>query len=355
MTTATSAIAVPAAPWRPFSAGRPFVSTAFDYLLIGGGLSLVVLTALVAAPAAPAWIFLRQNVWTLVLLSNTPHFAGSTVRLYTKEGAFRDLPFVTMGLPFVMLLLLAMALLQPVFGAGLVNVYLLWSPFHYAAQTYGLSVMYACRAGRVPTLTERRLLRASCLVPFVHAMVGGLGDFLLPAWAAASPLVHTVRQKGQAPLAAAAVAMTLIALFYMVRRQRPVPFIVPVLLASNAAWLIFAGYTGAFAVALVTVFHGLQYLAILCIFHARERVARPGNARPAWHHVGGFYLVCLALGYLLFQAWPLGIEFLGPTRAESLLLVVAIINIHHFVVDGFIWKLRRDPNYAVVTGQPAPA
>ena len=290
-----------------------------------------------------------------MLFSNSAHFAGSTVRLYTKEGSWRQLPFVTMVLPLVMLVVLAAALVQPLLGAGLVNVYLLWSPFHYASQTYGLSVMYACRAGRVPTLAERRLLRASCLVPFLHTALGGLGDFLVPSWAAGSPLVQAVRSGGQAPVALVAVALPLATLIYLVRRERPVPLIVPVLLASNAAWLIFAGYSGAFAVALVTVFHGVQYLAILCVFHAREGAARALDARPAWQRVGRFYLMCLALGYLLFQALPGGVEFLGATHAESVLLVVAVINLHHFLVDGFIWKLRRDPNYAVVTGQAAPA
>ena len=74
---------------------------------------------------------------------------------------------------------------------------------------------------------------------------------------------------------------------------------------------------------------------------------------PAWQHVGRFYLLCLALGYLLFQALPGGVEFLGATHAESVLLVVAVINLHHFLVDGFIWKLRRDQNYVVVTGVAA--
>jgi hypothetical protein len=34
--------------------------------------------------------------------------------------------------------------------------------------------------------------------------------------------------------------------------------------------------------------------------------------------------------------------------------VTAVINIHHFVVDAYIWRLRRDPNYRIVTGtEPA--
>ena len=357
MTAVAAAAATlgPKATPSAFSVGRPFVCGVFDYLLIGGGLSLVVLAAAWATPEAGAWGFLRQHVWTLVLFSNSAHFAGSTVRLYTKPGSFRDLPFVTMVLPLVMLMALAGGLLQPVFGAALVNVYLLWSPYHYASQTYGLGVMYACRAGRVPTLAEKRLLRASCLVPFVHTALGGLGDFLLPSWAAGFSLAQAVRQGGQTLVVAVAVALPLATLFFMLRRERPVPFIVPVLLASNAAWLIFAGYSGAFAVALVTVFHGVQYLAILCVFHARESQAKTRTPRVPWPQVGRFYLLCLALGYLLFQALPGGLVFLGATHAESVLLAVAVINLHHFWVDGFIWKLRRDQNYAVVTGEPAPA
>ena len=49
------------------------------------------------SPSLRGW--LQTNLWTLVLLSNSAHFAGSTVRLYTKPGSYRDLPFLTMGLP----------------------------------------------------------------------------------------------------------------------------------------------------------------------------------------------------------------------------------------------------------------
>jgi hypothetical protein len=30
-------------------------------------------------------------------------------------------------------------------------------------------------------------------------------------------------------------------------------------------------------------------------------------------------------------------------------MVTAAINIHHFIVDAFIWKLRQDANYRIVT------
>jgi hypothetical protein len=336
--------------------GRVFVGPVFDYLIVGGGLSLLVLGTLWLAPNAPFWLFVNANLWTLVLLSNSAHFAGSTVRLYTKEGTFRDLPFVTKGLPLVMLAILGLALAYPRAGALLVNVYLLWSPYHYSAQAYGLSVMYACRSGHVPLLDESRWLRLACLLPFVHAGLGELGDFLVPAPLAASPAFQILRGQAQTALVPAAFLVPLAVLAFMARRgERPVPAIVAVLLLSNATWLVFAGYTGAFAVGLVTVFHGLQYLAILGVFHVRERLSRPGETRPWWRLAGGFYLVCLALGYLLFQAWPAGLEFFGATYAESAILVAAVVNLHHFLVDGFIWKIRKDRNYAVVAQGAAAA
>jgi hypothetical protein len=35
-----------------------------------------------------------------------------------------------------------------------------------------------------------------------------------------------------------------------------------------------------------------------------------------------------------------------------MLLVIAIINIHHFIVDRYIWRLRKDRNYRHVVSQP---
>ncbi len=47
-------------------------------------------------------------------------------------------------------------------------------------------------------------------------------------------------------------------------------------------------------------------------------------------------------------------ERFGPD--ESIVLVVAAINIHHFVVDAFIWRLRRsEGNRRIVEGEPANA
>ena len=85
--------------------------------------------------------------------------AASTVRLYTKPGAARSLPFVAIGLPLVTLALLGLCMLSaenlaPQFRA----FYLTWSPYHYAAQAYGLAVMYCYRSGCLLGASNKRLL-----------------------------------------------------------------------------------------------------------------------------------------------------------------------------------------------------
>lgn len=90
------------ASYLPVLKGRCFVHPAFDYLLIGGGLSLVV-TAAVLSSSQGADFFYPASLPFLLLLSNSAHFASSTVRLYTKPGTYAAMPFLTMGFPLVAL------------------------------------------------------------------------------------------------------------------------------------------------------------------------------------------------------------------------------------------------------------
>ena len=134
--------------------GRTFVHPWFDYLVIGGGLSLLV-TSLVSGPAVLAAGGDGQDLsiharfaWIpiVILLSNSTHFASSTVRLYSKPGTFQALPFLTMGFPLVCLLVTSLCMFFPgQLGTQLNSLYLTWSPYHYAAQAYGLAVMELLR------------------------------------------------------------------------------------------------------------------------------------------------------------------------------------------------------------------
>jgi len=76
--------------------------------------------------------------------------------------------------------------------------------------------------------------------------------------------------------------------------------------------------------------------------------------RHGWlYHTLWLYGVFLLLGYLLFQVWPYAYVWAAFPLSESILLVGAVVNIRQFIVERYIWKLRRDPNYRIVVGEGA--
>ena len=94
--------------------------------------------------------------------------------------------------------------------------------------------------------------------------------------------------------------------------------------AALAEWVPFA----------LPFFHCAQYLGV-CGFRARTA----GPMRPAFY--SGALVV---LGLLLFEATTRSLPYLSALDYErSLMLVPAVINIHHFFLDGLMWKTRRKP------------
>ena len=149
MTTAAiaSTVAAPAEHTPLFEVGRTFVHPAFDMLVIGGLLTLpIALWAALAGQSASAFIGVTFPV--IALVCNQAHFAASTVRLYTKPRTYEELPFLTMGFPLVTIAVAtAFVAFADRIGNQLYLLYLTWSPYHYAAQTFGLGPNHPARHG----------------------------------------------------------------------------------------------------------------------------------------------------------------------------------------------------------------
>jgi hypothetical protein len=231
-------------------------------------------------------------------------------------------------------------------------LYFLWSPFHYSAQAYGLSVMYAYRSGTTLAPMDRTLIRWTCLLPFFWTLLqpqGGLGLVLPAGFFTGFPLRAALSQT----LTVLSLAVPIVAFVWLrSRRSITLPVISLVVIFSNAIWWTAFNWFDAFIWA--TVFHGLQYLAIVLVFHIKDQERLGLSAHGRLYHAACFYGTCLVLGFVLFQNWPQLYWLAGYDIGRATLLVVAVINIHHFVVDAFIWKLRRDPNYRNVVDVPAP-
>jgi hypothetical protein len=348
--------------------GRHFIHPLFDTLVIGGGLSLPVLGLVLYSARIPGLGGLAPFFesfgssallpWAILILTGT-HFAASTVRLYTKPDAVANLPFLALGFPLVVFALLSLCIARPVdFGWHLQALYLTWSPYHYAAQAYGIAVMYCMRSGCVLAAREKSLLRAIALAPFAYSFISAAGaglDWLAPAALTDAEATRSGLRMLRPLLMAVGLGGPLLLWLGFARRATPMPVITALALAVNGIWWFFLPPIQAFVWA--TFFHGLQYLAIVVIFHAREQTSRPGNRHGSFYHGVWFYTVCLLLAYAIFNCIPQAYVFAGFSLTESLLLVTAAINVHHFVVDGFIWRLARDNrNRSIVdSGLPKPA
>jgi hypothetical protein len=339
--------------------GKPFVNLPVDYALIGGVFGLVL--GFVAYGSG--FRFDTDRFWLVLLLTSYAHFASSTVRLYSQPGAVSRWPFLTLGVPIVTLAITSGLL----FFSGretwraVEGFYLSWSTYHYAAQTFGLAVMYAYRSGCDLGPTERRWVRVACLLPFVYGILGpasGL-SLLVPAghWTeGAFGAARSGLRLAVLPLLLLAPALV----FLHVRRARGrvLPLISLVLMYGNAAFWAFFLDRDAFAWAAIA--HALQYLAIVTVFHVKDAARAPGNTHGRLYHAVGFYGVSLALAYGLFELWPrfYGVFWINLDRPSTGRHIIWIINIHHFLVDGYIWKLRGDRNLTVVVDRaiaaPAP-
>lgn len=338
-----------------FPVGRTFVGPWFDALVIGGGLSLVATAVLLLRHDARALIEPTALLYPATLLvCQHAHFAASTVRLYTREGAFERWPFLTMGFPLLTFAMVGFAIWQAdLLGRHAMSLFLTWSPYHYAAQSYGLSLMYAYRSGTAIAPAEKRVWRLVALCPFVLNFMGaphvGL-QWLIPVeWIQQSDVARTAVYYSLHALQVLTIATPLALYAWYRRRSQPMPLISLLILLSNGVWFVVLTPMDAFFVA--TAAHGLQYLAITTIFHVKDRTARPGNTRSGWWHGATFYAACVVLGYGLFSVTPLGFFAASGRWSASLMMMLVAINLHHFIVDAYIWKLSGgDRNRRVVQG-----
>ncbi len=122
------------------------------------------------------------------------------------------------------------------------------------------------------------------------------------------------------------------------------PLISWLLLAMNGLWWVTLSYGDAWFWA--TIFHSLQYIVIVVIVHSNDMMKKPGNTRSGIFHVTSFYFMSMLLGMFLFLVWPWMYVFAGFELEAAILMTVATINLHHFIVDGYIWRSKKKKNTA---------
>ncbi|HXW18042.1 MAG TPA: tetratricopeptide repeat protein, partial [Candidatus Acidoferrales bacterium] len=119
------------------------------------------------------------------------------------------------------------------------------------------------------------------------------------------------------------------------------------LLATQSLWFVLPtalelGYRLAvpqtrYSTGILAVLHSTQYLWITSYYARREAVAA---GRVAWR-MGRYFATLIAGGIGLFICGPWIVSYaFHYDFAVSFLIFTALVNIHHFMLDGAIWKLR---------------
>lgn len=336
----------------------------------GGSLYFVnwwVDTALIGGLSIVAWLFLSifyNDVdakpilalpFVFSLMVNFPHFSATVYRLYQSPEHTRQFPVTAWGLPLILLgaVFACFALPQTV-APYFLMLYVIWSPYHYSGQTVGLTMVYARRSGFSIGRRERLALSAFIFSAFVYGVVhlkgtGFTGVFgmtvplpLFPGWLDAAV---------QAVMATAALTFAAFVVAWCVRQKRMLPPIVLLPALTHFVWFV-PGISVKALFVIIPMFHSLQYLLVALAVQLKRRMDVAGAER-SWRRIGIEGLRWgtrnIVGGLLLFIGIPLLFVWLPLPSLMVFGVVAAAVNIHHFFVDGVIWKLRDASNASALT------
>lgn len=316
-------------------------------LIVGCGAWSIPLLLLAGAGTLPtrAWAVI---FYLLALAFNYPHYMATVYRAYHTRTEFARYRIYTLHITALLALVAIVSHVWAPIVPWIFTAYITWSPWHYTAQNFGLAMMFARRNGVAPTESERRRLflafLASYALLFISFHTGASTDPLVLSLGIPS----NVSVPAQIVLLLFVGTLGLITVARLVVRAGPAAMLAPfMLVVTQASWFVVPALAGVISGAAATqtrystgvlaVMHSAQYLWITSFYARREaESSAPGSWRP-WAYaatlVGG--------GIALFVPWPWMASYLFRADfTQSVLIVTAVVNIHHFVLDGALWKLR---------------
>lgn len=312
-----------------------------DFLMLGPGFTLITGVAL-GAMAVTGHVELATTIaFALTLMFVGPHYAATYRRAFASRAILRAHPFVTLVVPALLLAWAAAAIRWPhPVGIAFFATYVVWSGYHYSGQSLGLAMLYPLRQGARLDATEKRLVAFPLYLSWIVSIAGLFragGSARNPAYQlmrgafGTSTLPSLVLPIGALAMVASLASVALLA----ARRRRagiPLPGALWAVVLTQLTWFGIGLWNPFFNIVLVPIFHGAQYLSITSWHQARGRGAL---------FFGIYAVTVLLLGVLINpglqlvgRAWAGG----GPVVAAA---VLSFINLHHFLMDGRIWRLRE--------------
>ncbi len=314
-----------------------------------GGLSLALYASLWLIGATARTSTVISLGASLVWIINYPHFSATSYRLYRSRTNASQYPLTAYVMPIVLLAGAFLALQSPQgIAPFFVKFFQIWSPYHFSGQTFGIGMLYARRAGFTPSARERTCLRwfiFSTYVSLIAAIETGARQYQFfgvtyPALGIPVAISDGARV-GMYALGALVVLQLIV--LPLVRRQR-VAWMMLLPAATQFVWFGLGQRLPSFA-EFIPAFHSAQYLLVAWSVHLKERFDEEGcpGSRSFLTAESGYWLMANVLGgFLLFWGLPHAATQLGGYDINLTTAVFfSAIQIHHFFVDGVIWKLKN--------------
>jgi tetratricopeptide (TPR) repeat protein len=292
-----------------------------------------------------AWVV---AFYALALVFNYPHFMATIYRAYHTRENFQKYKFFTLHITLLLALTVILMHASPRLFPWVFTLYICWSPWHYSGQNYGLLMMFARRSGAEITAMERRWLRAAFIASYLMLLAsfetGGSNDPLILSLGLPAKFTFAVRLA----LGAAFAVFTWLGFQRMVHKHGIREMIAPITLAiTQFLWFVLptllelhSAYQipqTRYSSGILAVLHSTQYIWITSYYQRREARA---SGRSNWR-MPIYFLTLLAGGIALFIPGPWLVSYIFHFDfTTSFLIFMAVVNIHHFILDGRLWKLR---------------
>jgi tetratricopeptide (TPR) repeat protein len=330
------------------SGQSPWIYGPWIDLLIGCGAwsaPLLLLAFYATTTYSRAW---AVAFYFLALLCNYPHFMATVYRAYHTRTEFQKYRIFTVHIALLLALAGVIAHLWFPLLPWIFTLYICWSPWHYTGQNFGLLMMFARRSGLAPSSAERNAIHLSFIASFLLLMLsfhtGSSGDALILSLG----LPARVTLPARGVLALFFVVASGWALISMARHSSLKAILAPLTLAiTQFLWFLlpamielFSGHEvpqTRYSSGVLAVLHSAQYLWITSYYQERE-ARQQGDTNWKFSR---YLLTLVAGGIALFIPGPwIASRIFHADFAASFLTFTALVNIHHFILDGALWKLR---------------
>jgi hypothetical protein len=305
---------------------------------------------------ASAFTLAFINIVGLQLLGDS-HSPATLWRVYFSKSTRQKL-----GLPVAIFGFFALsaglcAVLVPSTTPFLFKLVMCWGFQHQLAQAYGVALIYCYKRKYFLNPIEKKIMLSmiQCTIIYMVVRMLSIRDFgnavingyvvsfwsVLPEWTSAvalgalqiSVLLFAlmvvrkyVKEKQLLPLPAMLNLMTAVFMSFMTAK----PFL--------AMWFLFSQW----------YFHSSQYLVVTSAFYLKER-GLPENlplskiSQMLCRKAFAIYFGALfTFGFCVFYLLPLWLADHGVQRAMAFGGIWIAFNLHHYITDAFIWRLR-DP------------